>query len=91
MHSVWPLSCWIEPKLLLLGPFERQFGQPLQALNGEICGLVPGEDRLDDVGAETGERQKAADLCWIDAIIACQGFERNDLRPSTAASICMIE
>jgi hypothetical protein len=66
-------------KLVLLAPFERQGGQPLQALDGKICGLAPCEDRLDDVGAETGERQKAADLCWIEAIIGCQGFERNDL------------
>jgi hypothetical protein len=32
---------------VLLGPFKRQVGESLNALNGEICGLVPGENRLD--------------------------------------------
>jgi hypothetical protein len=46
---------------------ERQIGQPLQARNGEISGLALGENRLNDVGAETRERQDSADLCWIEA------------------------
>jgi hypothetical protein len=66
-------------ELVLLGPFERQVGQSLQALNGEIGGLASGEDRLNDVGAETGERQKSADLCWIEVFISGETFQRNDL------------
>jgi hypothetical protein len=66
-------------ELMLLGPFERQVGRSLQALNCEIGGLAPGEDRLDNVGTETGERQKSADLCWIKPFSGGEGFERNDL------------
>src|SRR6478672_10521906 len=62
-----------------LEPFKRQVGESLQALNGEICGLVPGNNRLDDFGAETGERQKSADLCWIAAFIGRKSFQRKDL------------
>lgn len=48
-------------------------------LNGEICRLVPDENRFNDIGTETGERQKSADLCGIEAFIGHKGFERNDL------------
>jgi hypothetical protein len=39
---------------------------------------MPCEDRLDDVGAKAGERQKAADL-WIEVPSSADRAERNDL------------
>jgi hypothetical protein len=87
MRSVRPLSRRIEPKPLpLLGPFERQVGRSLQALNSEIGRLAPGQNCFDDIGTEAGEWQKSADLCWIEAFIAARAFRERTL---PAISCCI--
>jgi hypothetical protein len=71
-----------------MGLREKRYG-PLSTMvvvAESILGLAPGADCLDDLGAETRERQKAADLCWFEALLAARVLRETT---SPAISCCI--